>query len=498
MATRHSKIPAEIDSELSPHARKFFVGLIDHYERRIAELLQRIERLEGRIVELESTIVKLSPKNSSLPPSTQHPHNKAPAKPKRQPGKRKKQGAQPGHRRATRPLIPTKDCDEVQRLVPKSCRKCQQPLTGSDSQPLRHQVFELPEIKSIVTEYQLHRLTCACCGTQTCAPLPPGVPTGQCGPRLAAMTGLLLGHFRQSKRRAASFLSDLLKIPCSPGWIVKIQNHVSNALEQPYQQLQQELMNQPQLFVDESPTKQKHDKAWLWVAVAAKFAVFGIFLNRKRESLKALIGDYSGKIINCDRAKMYYDGKRLQWCWAHLKRDVQKLIDSPNGQTKRLGHDLMRQLRELFEHWRAYKAGDRSWRSFQLSVAPIRKEFNSLLVRGLFSGNAKLIGFCSELWDRKEWLWTFTKVQGIEPTNNTAERALRPAVIYRKLSFGTQSAAGSRFIERMLTVTETCRLQNRSPFEYLAATMEVYFRNETPTSLIPPTVKAKRSTSKAA
>ena len=151
-------------------------------------------------------------------------------------------------------------------------------------------MIELPEIKPIVTEYQQHRLTCKCCGIQTCAPLPKDVPTGQCGPRLAAFTGLLMGHFRQSKRRAASFLGDLLNVPCSPAWTVKIQNRVSDALAQPYEELRSELQNQKQLFVDESPTKQNKSKAWLWVAVAPWFAVFGIFLTRKRAALKTKRG----------------------------------------------------------------------------------------------------------------------------------------------------------------------------------------------------------------
>lgn len=137
---------------------------------------------------------------------------------------------------------------------------------------------------------------------------------------------------------------------------------------------------------------------------------------------------------------MYLDGKRLQWCWAHLKRDIQKLIESPDGQVRRLGQDLMRQERLLFEHWRRYRAGEITWRGFQSLAGPIRGQFNGLLLRGSFSGNAKLIEFCDEILPRKDHLWTFLKVEGIEPTNNTAERTLRPAVIYRKLNFGTQSS----------------------------------------------------------
>jgi transposase len=301
---------------------------------------------------------------------------------------------------------------------------------------------------------------------------------------LAAFTGLLMGHFRQSKRRTASFLSDLLNIPCSPAWTVKIQNLVSGATAEPCKELRDTLAIQPQLFVDESPTKENRKKAWLWVAVAQTFAVFGIFSNRSRESLVSLVGDYTGIILNCDRAKMYLDGKRLQWCWAHLKRDFQKLIDSSDGQVKRMGHDLMRQQKRLFEYWRQYKAGKLKWVAFQESVHPIEEEVRRLLLRGQFSGNKKLIGFCSGLYEGREHLWTFTRVVGIEPTNNTAERALRPAVIHRKLSFGTQSASGSRFLERLLSVSETCRLQNRNVYQYLIQAMEAKYAGQPAPSLL--------------
>ncbi len=474
--TSRIQIPPEIEAEMTPAVKAFVLAAFANFEKRIVELGKQIGKLEAKLQ-------KLTPQNSSLPPSTQHPH----ARPKRPKptGKKRKPGGQPGHPKNERALIPSEQCDEVLPQFPDACRRCGKELSGIDADPIRHQVTELPVIKPIVTEYQLHRLHCQCCGITTSASLPAGVPSGQCGPRLAAFTGLLMGHFRQSKRRASAFLEDLLNVPCSPGWIVKIQNLVSDGLTAPYQELQEKLSEQPQLFVDESPTKQKNEKAWLWVAVAMGFAVFGIFDNRKRESLRKLIGDYSGIILNCDRAKMYFDCKRLQWCWAHLKRDIQKLIDSSDNQVKRLGNDLMRSQKLLFQHWRRFRDEQISWTEFQAEVAPIRVEFDGLLLRGAFSGNQQLVGMCDELYRHRDWLWTFTEVEGIEPTNNVAERALRPAVIYRKLSFGTQSAAGSRFLERMLTLSETCRLQNRSAFNYLVQVMEASYAKRPAPSLLP-------------
>ena len=163
----------------------------------------------------------------------------------------------------------------------------------------------------------------------------------------------------------------------------------------------------------------------------------------------------------------------------------QALIDYPDKQVQRLGHDLMRQVKRMFPYWKRYRAGQISWETFRRYMSPVRKEIGALLLRGKFSGNKRLIGMCNELYKHRQWLWTFVDVTGIEPTNNTAERALRPAVIYRKLSFGTQSESGSRFIERMLTVSETCRLQNRSMYDYLTEAVIAHFSKQAPPSLLP-------------
>jgi transposase len=439
--------------------------------RQSPEAQAIIRLLLAKIAELE-TRLNQSPRNSSLPPSTEHPHAKpTPDKPK----SKKKRGGQPGHKKHERALIPSEQCQQVIERRPTVCRRCQERLPGDDAAPLRHQVWELPVIRPKVTEYRLHRLTCPGCGATTCGTLPADVPTGQSGPRLTAFVGLLMGHFRQSKRRAALFLQDLLGFPCCPATTVKMQNQVSAALAEPYEELRRQLAHEPQLNMDETPTKQANAKAWLWTAVAPLFAVFAIFSSRKGTALPKLLGDAFAGVINCDRAKMYWQARRLQWCWSHLIRDFQALIEHPDHQVKRLGHDVMREVKAMFVAWKRYKAKEIDWPTFQTLLQPIRTAIDGYLLRGVFSGNKRLRGMCQELWRHRDWLWTFVDVQGIEPTNNAAERALRPAVIYRKLSFGTQSEAGSRFVERMLTMSETCRLQNRSIFAYLVSAVEAHF-----------------------
>lgn len=465
--TGKSQIPPGLAEQMTPEVRAF-----------VDSLLLRIETLERKLAEAKKT-----PENSSLPPSTQHPHAKTPRPPKSR--TKRTRGGQPGHKRHTRTLVPTEQCTAVIVLHPEACRRCDESLDGDDPEPIRHQVWELPKIEPLITEYQRHRRCCRRCGETTCAPLPAGVPSGQSGPRLVAFTGLLMGHFRQSKRRAAFFIQDFLGMPCCPALTVKMQNQVAAALEQPYEELRGSLADESVLSMDETPTRQGRDKAWLWTAVASTFAVFAIFSSRKGTALPKLLGEKFQGIINCDRAKMYWQACNLQWCWAHLKRDIQALIDHRDPQVRRLGYDLMRQVRLMFDTWWEYKSGKISWPTFRRRMQPIRSTVDSLLLRGAFSGHPRLTGMCKELHKHRAWLWTFVDHPGVEPTNNTAERAIRPAVIYRKLSFGTQSASGSRFIERMLTVSETCRLQNRSIFAYLTAAVEAHFNKQSPPSLLP-------------
>jgi transposase len=452
----------------------------DVFARQPPEAQAIIRILLAKIAELEARLNK-SPRNSSLPPSSEHPHAK-PAAQKEQSGK--KRGGQPGHAKYQRELIPVEQCTQVVCLIPETCRRCGEPLTGSDPQPLRHQVWEIPEIKPLVREYQLHRLTCPGCSISTCGELPAGVPSGQAGPRLVALTALLMGCFKQSKRRVALFLAQVLNQPCSAGWVVKLQNQATAALTPAYQELAAQLPAERVLGIDESPTKEARLKSWLWTFVATSYTVFALRTTRAATVLEELLTEAFDGVVNCDRAKMYGKIGRPQWCWAHLKRDFQALIDHPDHQVKRLGRDLMRPTREMFRHWARCRDGTITRTGMLRLMRPIREEVNGLLLRGAFSGNPKLTGMCNPLYDHRDWLWTFLDVGGVEPTNNMSERALRPAVIWRKLSFGTQSAQGSRFVETILTVVETCHRQSRNSFQYLTAALQAHFANQPIPSLL--------------
>ena len=447
--------------------------------RQPAEAQAMIRLLLAKIAELESRLNK-TPRNSSLPPSTQHPHAK-PAPPPKPSGK--KPGGQPGHDKAERALVPAERVDETVVLKPHRCRRCGVRLQGVDFEPLRHQVWELPEIQPHITEYQQHRLLCPCCGTTTCAKLPEGVPTGQSGPRLVAFVALLMAYFRQSKRRVSLFCETVLHTPCSTGLTIKLQNQTTTALRPAYNELTGMLPDQDTLHIDESPTKEANQKAWLWTFVATTFTVFAQRLTRAGDVLDELLTEAFAGITTCDRAKMYWRLPTLQWCWAHLQRDFQALADSPTPAVKDLGRRLLVETKIVFRQWSRCRDGTISRAGLKSSLGSTRRQIESLLLRGLKGRHAHTSEICRELYWHRQRLWTFLDHDDVEPTNNAAERSLRHAVIWRKLSFGTQSAAGSRFVETLLTVIETCRQQNRDVFAFVTHAVHLHFRHQPPPSL---------------
>ena len=447
------------------------MAVADESAARLAELpgwaQEFVASLMAEVAALKAELAAAmkNSRNSSKPPSTEHPHAKPAPKPKKSD---RKQGAQPGHDKHQRELIPSEQCSIVHDHKPKTCGDCGQSLRGAvaDLEPLRKQVWEVPEIKPQVTEHRLHRLTCVCCGGATRAELPPDVPSLEAGPRLVALTAILMAEFRCSKRKVAAFLQDVLSIPCSPGWVIKLQNRATEAMRPAYNELAKKLPTEKRLNIDESPTKQKSLKAWLWVFVASKYTLFSLRPTRKATALFELLGPEFAGVVSSDRAKMYHHFGLLQWCWAHLIRDFQSWKDGQDGAAKRLARDLEEPVTRLFELWSRVRDGTLSRADFKIQVQPIRKTIDSLLLRGVYRIAGPAQATCKELTDHRDRLWAFVDHEGVEPTNNAAERALRQAVIWRKLSFGTQSEKGSRFVETMLTILESCRQQGRSAYKF--------------------------------
>lgn len=459
------EIPEELAVEMTPAVRAF----VDMLIARIEQQDKRIEQQDQRIAELEEQLSRTA-RNSSKPPSSGHPHGKPAATSTT--GKKRKRGGQPGHKKHQRALVPVEQVNERHTLRPVTCRGCGHVLTGDDPNPLRHQVWELPPIKPIITEYQRHRLTCPCCNVSTCAELPHGVSESTAGPRLTATAAILQSCFRQSKRQAKLFFESVFNVAASTGWLTKLKNRVTDNLRPAYNELHHAVSEQPRLGIDETPWKESNKNAWMWTFVSGKFTVFKVAASRKRKELIETIGENYQGVVTSDRAGMYHHLKHVQYCWAHLKRDFQAIADCRDPVASGIGEKLLANTSKLFRQYGRYREGTISFQGLKTSLGKVRRDIESLLERGLECAHAKTSGTCQKLYWERERLWTFldgphAASQPIDPTNNASERSLRSAVIKRKLSFGTQSEAGSRFIETLHTVIETCRQQGRGVLTYV-------------------------------
>lgn len=455
----------------------------DHREcdARIAKLEALVEQLLGEIKELKRRLGQDS-SNLDKPPSTDPPGR--PPKPKRERGKRRP-GGQPGHEGHARELLPPEQVDEIREHKPPACSDCGRKLRGSDPSPLRHQVTEVPPVKPTVVEHRLHSLKCGC-GKWTRGELPADVPTGAFGPRLQALVGLLTGAYRVSKRNTVQLLSDCFGVQIALGSIKRLEDDLSVALAAPVEEAKEYVRSQPAVGMDETSWRQAGRKAWLWTAVTSLVAVFVIRFSRGSKVAKELVGeDYTGRIVS-DRWSGYtwVSPRRRQLCWAHLKRDFQKIAEA-GGELAAIGEALQARRKQLFAWWHRVRDGTLRRSSFQAYVRPLRAEVKDLLRQGKACTDEKLAGMCREILKLEVAMWTFVRVEGVEPTNNDAERALRHAVIWRKTSFGTQSEAGTTFVERILTVVSTLRLQRRSVLDYLAEVCSAALEDRAGPSLLP-------------
>ena len=466
--TDQPPLPQILWDTLSPDAQAAVVAVVRSLERRIAELEERVNK--------NST-------NSSKPPSSDPPSVKRrpPV-----PASGKKRGGQPGHRHQPRALVPPEQLRQVFECKPSECRRCGDELHGDDPEPIRHQVAEVPPVRPVVDEYRLHRLTCPRCRTSTCAVLPPGVPTGAFGPRLRAILSVLAGGYRLGKRPIRQLVFDLSGLTISTGMISRLERQGATELAAPVEELRQYVRDAGSAHIDETSWWQGQDKAWLWGAVTRLVTVFTIATSRGAEVAKGMLGTAARKVVICDRFKSYLWVKRRQFCRAHLNRDFQAMIDR-GGESAEVGERLMGHSGALFEWWHRVRDGTLSRSSFRTYVATMRPFLKEDLQRGALRACPKTAGTCRELLAGETHLWTFVRVEGIEPTNNDAERALRHGVIYRKISGGTDSETGSRFVERILSVVATCRQQDMNVLDYLTRCYQAHLDGRPLPSLLPAT-----------
>ncbi len=463
-------LPHEVWERTPPEAQAYIGAL----EARVTALVAMVQALQEQLHQTS--------RNSSRPPSSDPPLPQRPHRPRGQ----RRRGGQPGHPGSTRPLIPVEEVDEVVVIKPAQCTHCQAPLSGDDPQPWRHQVIELPPIKPVVTEYQWHQLACPACGETTRAPWPAGVPSRTYGPRVQATVALCTGAYRLSKRTTQQVMNEVFGVPLSVGTISPLEQATTAAVAAPVEEARTYVHEQAVAHLDETSWWQGGKRAWLWVAVTSLVTVFVVRLSRGGQVARELLGETFSGILVTDRYSAYnwYPVRWRQLCWAHLLRDFEAMRGR-GGRSEEIGDALLAQAHQMFAWWHRVREGTLKRSTFRSYMSPLRREVERLLEAGSRCGVPKTAGTCRDILKRREALWTFVQVEGVEPTNNTAERSIRPGVLWRKGSFGTQSEEGSRFVESMMTVVSTLKQQQRNVLEYLTEACDAALRGDAAPSLLP-------------
>jgi len=453
---------------------------------RVGGLIEQNRRLEARVAELEQRLNRSS-RNSSLPPSQDPPS--APPRPPA-PGSGRGRGGQPGHEGKHRPLLALARVDEVIDHWPERCRACARVFGEGErvdaTAPQRHQVAELPPISVRVSEYRLHRLRCPACAAETRAKLPVGTPRGAFGPRLQAAVATLAVRNRVSRRDTVELVGELFGCRLATGTIDALVRQAGEALAAPHARLADHVRSQPAVNIDETGWRLRGGKRTLWAALTERAALFRIAPDRHEREAKALLGESFAGVACSDRwwAYNHLKPERRQVCWTHLIRDFAAQSEGLEPEHS-FGEAGLTIAGRLFTAWDDFQ-NDGNRARLIARTAPLKRELKPLLERcaGKSPKYKRTRGLARNLLKIWPALWTFTEIEGVEPTNNRAERGLRGAVIYRKLSLGSQSETGEHTIERLLSASQTCRLQHRSLFAYLADVLTATARGDPTPSLI--------------
>lgn len=496
------KVP-KADWEATPPSIQTLVRILverlDQQTERLTQQSEQLNKLNERLSHLEERLNKTS-KNSSKPPSTDGFGQVVTGKKKRKKGR----GGSPSTQspRQARKLKDSEVCDQVLEVKPSVCQECGAGLSGDDPYPHRHQEIELPPIEPVVIEYRLHQLSCAVCGEMTRAPLPSGVSASGYGERVSAIVALLSGPYRQSYRQVCRLMDTVFGIRLSRGSVGRLRDELSAALAAPVAEAKTYVQSQPRVHSDETSFPQgnrdgqnpQKRKGWLWVLVTPLVSFFEVVLSRSQASAKAMMGESYSGILTSDRCSAYtwITLERWQPCWAHLKRDLTAMAER-TGASYEIGDALLRRQRRLFRWWHRVRDGTLSREQFMAQVNCLRRGFKTVLEEAASlpiepdekTPLAKTVRTCRRLLKVEPALWTFVFTTGVEPTNNAAERALRPAVIWRRTSFGSQSQSGSEFVARMLTVTTSLTAQGKHILDFLTHACLAARKGDVAPSLLP-------------
>jgi transposase len=463
---------------------ELLLRVVAHQQQQMAQLQQENADLRQRVADLEARLNQHS-QNSSKPPSSDPPS--APPRPARGKSERKA-GGQPGHPQHVRPTPEPDQIDHVRQCYPDRCPTCHDSLVDvrRDACAIQTQhVWEIPVVRPEITAYHYHTVCCPGCGGLVTADRPPDAPPGAFGPRTAATVTILRGDYHLSDRAVARLLHEWFGLPLSLGSVVTLQQAGSDALAPVYHAMHAAVQQQDRCNIDETGWKEAGQRRWLWTMVTAVATIFYVTTSRAGPALRHLLGSAYGGIVGSDRLKPYLalPPDRHQLCWSHLIRNFQALVDR-KGRLAVWGADFLELSRLVFRLWHLFREGTIDRATLQAAMAPIQAAMHALLVQGSRRADAPE-GMCQELLAHEDALWTFVREDGVEPTNNAAEQALRPAVLWRKGCFGAQSAEGNRFVERILTVSTTCRQQERHLLTFVTEAIAAHWAGQPAPTLLP-------------
>lgn len=432
-------------------------------DARIATLEQQVAMLMKRVGELEEKLRQNS-RNSHLPPSGDSPDERKQRSRDKSSSNPRKRGGQPGHGGARRELLPEEEVDEVVDLYPPECENCWAALPKvPDHCASRYQQTELPPIKPHTTEWRRHQVTCPHCGYKTRAAHDKKViPQSPFGPRLMAIMAMITGIYHVSRRSAVGLLADLLGVRVSLGALSAVEARVGDAVQPVVDEAWDHVRGAGVKHTDGTSWYQAGLSMALWTIATAAATVFKIVADSSKATLRPLYGALTGILVS-DRATSltFWVMERRQICWAHLIRKFVSFSER-DGPAGAFGRQLLDYAGIVFDYWHDYKAGKIDRATLVAWMAPVKKQVRELLDKAVAASIAQVSGACADIVEHEPALWTFVDADGVEPTNNHAEREIRAFVLWRKRSFGTQSARGNVFAANLMTVAHTARKRKRN------------------------------------
>lgn len=451
----------------------------------LSQQCQRIKKLEKLVASLRQDST-----NSSKPPSSDGPGTKKKTKKRKS---RKMQGGQPGHKGKKRKLLPAEQMDKIHDCYPDQCEECSNHFADDQKKPTdkpaRHQWFELPVIKLIMEEFRCHTLTCKC-GHRTSASLPKHVAISCFGPRLHAAIAYLNVEHRVTKRGITDIVQNFFNLDIALGSTCNIANRVSDACQPVAEQIRSYVANTFNLNIDETGWKNKAKRIYLWSFVATLCVFFHIDNSRGSKVLKKVLGPVFDGVIGSDDFSAYSayhkNGKR-QLCWAHLIRKFKALKENRGSPDSYIfSKNMLKETGRLFTYWHAYlETDDCSLEQLYQATTLIRARMKKYCEQYRNSEDKAVRTRARRTLKNWPHLFTFLQVEGVEPTNNRAEQSFRHAVMWRKICFGSQSKSGERYVARILSVTRSCKMQGRNPFDFLSELMEATFKEQSIPEILP-------------